>query len=138
MAVELGFPERKWLIEATSAAEMVVEDTWVNVVPPSWRTTKIRDQYLEGTNVYGAPSLTALEIYLCYGGTNLAILVPQLLPNGDPISEDGDWILVDEIEFDDTGALDAETFFERLAMLPTELVEKWHALTLESAPEWIN
>jgi hypothetical protein len=117
-----------------------MEEVWVRVMPPSWGVDRDRQQFVNAW--HNEPRLSVFdvaeyEIALCYGGTNMVVLVPKRDANGKMtfITEDPGYE-TEMIKFDAQGQLPREDILSRLSKLPRAIVQTWHERVMEVAPTW--
>jgi hypothetical protein len=136
MKLRACFPEKVWLFRDLDGDSYYegMKDAWVRVIPPNWETTKRRTEMLEA----GIPdefALKLMDIYLCYGGTNLEVDVAKRDKNGRVVWGEGG-VVIDYLTFDEAGQMSFQEFADTLAKIPSAVVDHWHARTLEIVPEW--
>ena len=114
---------------------------WVRVFPPTWEANTKRQELLASLYSKGPffndLKVAAMEIYLCFGGTNIDVEVPKRDEKGGYVWRKDTSELepeLEEITFSDN--LDETEFLKRLGKLPSYVVELWHKRTLEVATQW--
>jgi hypothetical protein len=123
--------------------EIVSDDLWVTLIPPTFREDRARGDVLRTAySSNGSVSLTnprllqAEEIWLTFGGTNLEVELPRLDDDGQIIwKKNADDELEPELEtisFPENGkeGMTKETFMNALDRLPEYIVRAWHRLVI--------
>jgi len=117
-----------------------MEDVWVRIIPPSWGVDRDRQQFVNGWHTDTRLSLfdvAQMEISLCYGGTNMVALIPKRDDKGRMVfTEEEPGYESETVRFDAHGQLTIDEVTDRISKLPKEIVDAWHARTLEVAPNW--
>ena len=117
-----------------------MEDVWVRAMPPSWGVDRDRQQFVNSW--HNEPRLSIFdvaeyEIALCYGGTNMVVIVPKRDENGRmTYTNDEVGYETETIRFDSQGQLSRDEILTRLGKLPRVIVEAWHSRVMEVAPTW--
>lgn len=117
-----------------------MEDVWVRLMPPSWSVDRDRQQFVNSW--HNEPRLSIFdvaeyEIALCYGGTNMVVIVPKRDANGKMTFIDAEPGFETElIKFDTQGQLQRDDILSRLGKLPRNIVQAWHERVMEVAPSW--
>jgi len=118
-----------------------MEDVWVRIVPPTWEADRQRQAFINSERenlAYSFLDVYQFEIYLTYGGTNMAVEVPKHNDQGQVIwKKDSEYGCETEVvKFEESGKLTLEEFSVRIAKLPLSIIEYWHARVLEVAKQW--
>lgn len=117
-----------------------MEEVWVRAMPPSWGVDRDRQQFVNGWHEDRRLSVfdvAEFEIALCYGGTNMVVIVPKRDELGRmTFIEEDPGFEVETIRFDSQGQLSRDEVLTRLGKLPRIIVENWHTRVLEVAPGW--
>ncbi len=122
---------------------VTVEDTWVLIKPPSYRTAILRAAIAgQGRSITvtankvtnnaeaNVARLFASEIWLTYQDTNLEVEIPQKWDENGEVTE---WKkIVFEPREDET----VRSFTDKVEDLPLHIVYDWHDQVCVIVPEW--
>lgn len=113
-------------------------DVYVDIKHPTMREAKLRWAFiyeLHNQYPFNLISLEEYEIWLCYAGTNLSLLVPKL-------DEEGSWIwkedkpAIEAKRIDFSREMTADEFIAKFQQLPSEIKRAWYERTMEVAFMW--
>ena len=117
-----------------------MEEVTVRIVPATWKTDSEHDSMIAKARTMEQPGLYAIqqEIWMCFGGSNMSLLIQKQDENGRLLwadQGDGNFApLTERLEFPPT--MNYTEFLVAIGKLPTPLVEQWWLRTLEVVPLW--
>lgn len=112
-----------------------MEEVYVRIIPPDFRTEEARDAYINGDHSVGEAAVH--QIWLTFGGTNMVVVMQKRDSEGRVIWEekDGEYVPVEcEVKFN--LGMTEEQFKEQVYRLPLMLVNYWYARMLEVVRQW--
>lgn len=110
-----------------------MEDIYVTVVPPDWKTDNDRMAIDDIT----VAELIIRDIWSTFGGTNMVLSVPVKVDGRVQWEEDEDGNLVpktEEVEFDVN--MTKDEFYSAMDQVPSAIIDYWYARVMEVVPQW--
>ena len=114
---------------------------WIRVIPPTWEVDMRRQEFIAESRISDKPvgvSLVNYELWITYGGTNIAITVFKRDDTGKiEWTEDaeGEWHPATEvITFSED--ITKDDFMATMLRVPTPIIEQWYNIVLEVVPAW--